>query len=63
MITNSHILFMVEMGNIHYLCFATDREDAKRQAHAWIGGNADHYIVSPLTGIGDRLHISLTIAV
>lgn len=54
-------LFMVELGNIHYLCYAGDREDAKRRARNWIGDDPDNYIVSPLTEQGDRIHIGLTL--
>ena len=57
------ILFMVEMGNIHYICWADGREDAKCQARGWIGSDPDTYIVSPLTERGDRVHIALTLAI
>lgn len=57
------ILFIVEMGNIHVITYAYERESAKRNAHSWIGGNYDHYIVTPLTEPGDRIHLSLTLYV
>lgn len=59
---NDKILFLVEMGNIHYICYASNRENAKRQAHSWIGSDPDHYTVTPLTERGDRIHIALTLA-
>ncbi len=60
---NGNILFMVEMGNIHFICDARDREDAKRKAYQWIGGNSDDYTVSPLTEKGDRIHMAVTLYV
>jgi len=61
-VTRYDILFMVEMGNIHFFCFAHDREDAKRQAHRWIGHDKEQYIVSPLTEPGDRIHMALSLS-
>lgn len=57
------IVFMVEMGNIHVFVIAFNREGAKSTAHAWIGGDPDRYIVSPLTEPGDRIHFALTVRV
>jgi hypothetical protein len=57
------IIFMVQMGNVRVFVWATDREDAKRQAHSWIGSDPDNYIVTPLTNLGDRIHLSLTLYV
>lgn len=39
---------------------AGDREDAKRYAHDWLGGNADDYTVTPLTNHGDLVHFNIT---
>lgn len=58
------ILFLVEFGNAHYLCVARNREDAKRQAHSWMGGgDSDNYTVTPLTQDGDRIHVAITVQV
>lgn len=57
------ILYLVSYGNIRYVTWAFDRENAKRQAQSWIGGNPDEYIVSPLSELGDRVHIALTLAI
>jgi hypothetical protein len=54
---NTRILFLVEMGNIHVLTYSWNREQAKRDAHKWMGGDADNYIVSPLTEPGDRIRL------
>lgn len=61
--TRYDILFLVEMGNVHYLCYANDREDAKRQAHRWIGANVDDYTITPLTEPGDRVRIELNLSI
>lgn len=60
--TRNDVLFMVEMGNVHFFCFAYDREGAKRQAHAWIGSDKDKYIITPLTEPGDRIHMALSLS-
>lgn len=62
MSTRYDILWMVEMGNIHFITFAEDREDAKRKAHQWMGGDKEHYTVSPLTEPGDRIHMALSLS-
>lgn len=51
------ILFMVEMGNFHFLTWAENRERAKSNAHSWIGSRKDYYTVTPLTEKGDRVTI------
>lgn len=56
-------LFLVSFGNIKVITWALGRESAKRNAHDWIGGNMDQYIVSPLTNPGDRIHLDITLAV
>lgn len=60
---DTYIVFMVEMGNIHVFTYQLDRESAKRDAHAWIGGNPDDYIVTPLTTPGDRIRLNMTLYV
>ena len=50
------LLFMVERGNAHVFVNADGREDAKRKARNWLGGDPDNYIVSQLTAPGDRIH-------
>lgn len=57
-----YILFMVERGNVHVLTYATDRENAKRNAQKWMGMNPDHYTVSPLTEPGDRIKLDITVS-
>lgn len=57
--TIQRIFFLVAFGNIKYFTWALDREDAKRNAHSWIGGNADDYVVEPLTNKGDRVKLDL----
>jgi hypothetical protein len=57
------ILFLVEYGNAHVICWASDREEAKRQARNWLWENPDKYTVTPLTEPGDRIHFHLTLAV
>lgn len=54
---------MVSLGNIRYFTWAGDRENAKRNARSWIGGNIDQYVVTPLTEPGDRVHLALTLAI
>ena len=56
-------LFLISMGNIRFVTWATDREDAKRQAHSWVGGYIEHYTVTPLSEPGDRVHLGLTLAI
>jgi len=57
------ILFLVKFGNINVVTWARGREDAKHRAHSWIGGDAEQYIVEPLTAEGDRVHLDITLAV
>jgi hypothetical protein len=57
------ILFMCEIGSAHVITWALNREDAKRKANVWLGGNTDQYIVTPLTSPGDRIHISINLRV
>ena len=54
---------MVEFGNVHWIGMCMDREDAKRMAHKWIGGDKERYTVSPLTEPGDRLHVEFSLNV
>ncbi len=53
------IFFKVHMKgtNISVFTIATNREAAKRNGHAWIGGDPDKYEVTPLTEDGDRIKI------
>jgi hypothetical protein len=57
------ILFMVEYGNVHVITWADGREDAKRKAQVWLRLNPDLYTVTPLTEPGDRIHLSINLAV
>lgn len=56
-------LFVISLGNIRFLCWAMGREDAKRQAHKWIGSDPDMYVVTPISEQGDRVHIALTLSI
>jgi len=60
--TNYEKLWLVRMGNIRYFTNAYDREDAKRKALRWIGGNSDDYIVEPLTEFHDRIRVEITLS-
>lgn len=42
------ILFQVVLGNVNFICLATDREQAKRQARVWIEGDPDARILLSL---------------
>jgi hypothetical protein len=57
------ILFLVEYGNVHVICNASNREDAKRTAWKWIGYDRDRYMVTPLTDEGDRIKIDIALSV
>lgn len=61
--SNDTILFLCELGNGHVVTFAVDREQAKRNARAWLGRNPDDYIVTPLTAPGDRVKLDITLRV
>ena len=54
-------IYMVEYGNIHVFTIAANRERAKHNAYSWIGGNADRYVVTPLTKPGDKVHLVFTL--
>jgi len=56
------IVFLVtsELGGVHVICTATNREYAKSKASQFLGGNPDEYIVSPLTNKGDKVHLDIT---
>ena len=55
------ILFLIERGNAHVVTYSFGREDAKRTAYNWLGGNSDHYTVTPLTEPNDRIHFDFTL--
>jgi hypothetical protein len=57
------VLFMVEMGNIHFFTYSYNREDAKRSAYDWMGGDPERYIVTPLTEKGDRIKLDIVLYV
>lgn len=57
------ILFLVSFGNKKVVTYALNRESAKRNAHTWIGGNADLYTITPLTSPGDVIHLSVSLYV
>lgn len=52
-----------EKSNIKFITWAMNREAAKRKAGTWIGGNADNYIVEPLTMPGDRVKLDIVLSV
>lgn len=55
------ILFRVQRKgwrNI-FICSASNREDAKREAAPTLMGNPDEYTVTPLTQDGDRVFLQL----
>jgi len=58
-----YILFLVSFRNKKVVTYAFDRESAKRNAHTWIGGNADDYLVMPLTSPDDQIHLSISLYV
>jgi hypothetical protein len=57
--------WVVEQGNAHVILNTQrqDREEAKRTAAKWLGGNPDQYKVTPITEPGDRVRIDVTIQV
>jgi len=58
------ILFLVTYGNAHVIVWADGREEAKRQAQAWLPHHADSlYTVTPLTAKGDRVKLMVTLNV
>lgn len=46
---------------IKMVTLAVGREDAKRKARYWMGGNPDEYIVTPITNPGDILKVDITL--
>jgi hypothetical protein len=59
------LLWLVKMGNVVRIVSTVrqDREEAKRNAARYIGGNPDRYTVTPLTSPGDRVSIDVTLSV
>lgn len=55
-------LFLISLGNIRFICWAFGREEAKRQAREWIGGDMERYVVSPLSEEGDRVRIAVNLS-
>lgn len=55
------ILWLVEMGNIHYVCTGFHRETVKAEAHKYIGGDPETYTVTPLTQTGDRVFVAVSV--
>jgi hypothetical protein len=53
------------MGNVFVILntINADREEAKRKAHQWIGGNPDKYIVEPIATKQDRVRFDITLQV
>lgn len=70
-------LWLVRMNdnsNCYVICTAIHRESAKQKAHHWFGsslvyestnqyGDPNHYIVTPLTNVGDRVHLDITVQI
>lgn len=52
-----------EESNIKFFTWALDRENAKRNARQWMGGDPDKYIVDPLTKQGDRVKLDLILSI
>lgn len=57
--------WVVEIGNTHIILNTQrqDREEAKRKARQWLGGNPDNYTVTPITEPGDRVRLDVTVQV
>ena len=56
----SNIVFLISkpgMSIENVIVKATDREDAKRRVTLILGGNADLYVITPLTKPGSRIVI------
>lgn len=58
-------VWIVRYGNVHVITNTVrqDREEAKRKAHDWIGGDPERYEVTPLCGKEDRCHFAITVQV
>jgi len=56
------IMWLVTVGNAHFICNAFHRETAKQLAAHWFAGDPDKYIVTPLTKEGDRVHVAVTVS-
>lgn len=46
----------------HVVTLAHGREDAKRDAYAWLGADPNGYTVTPLTKDGDQIRLNLTLS-
>lgn len=60
--------WIVNKGNVNVITNSVrdghiGREEAKRKASHWIGGDPDTYTVTPLTDKGDRVHLAVTVSV
>lgn len=57
------ILFRVTRGRHHVIVWTFDREEAKRQARSYLGGDMDAYVVEPITERDDTVHLHLSLRV
>ena len=61
---NDYILFRVTRGHSHrVIVWAKTREDAKKYALSWLGGDPETYEVEPLTNPGDTVQVIMTLNV
>lgn len=61
MLDKNDQIYLCSLGNVKVFVIAKGREEAKKQAHGWIGGDREQYVVSPLTNPGDRIHFHMTL--
>lgn len=64
MLTLNGGFWLVEIGNAHVILNTSgpSREEAKRKAYTWLGGDSDRYTVTPLTEPEDRVHLDITVS-
>jgi hypothetical protein len=54
-------LWHVKFADRVCIVSASDRENAKRNAYTWMGGDIEQYIVSPLTTPESQVHLAITV--